>query len=71
MLTEEKMEHHIEVCLELKNQISNDPSLIKSIITGDETWVYGYDPETKVQFSQWKTANTSGPKNVIRSSQTS
>jgi len=20
----------------------------------DETWVYGYDPETRVQSSQWK-----------------
>jgi len=37
-------------------------SFIKSIITGDETLVvYGYDPETKVQSSQRKTANS--PKN--------
>ncbi|VVC27926.1 Hypothetical protein CINCED_3A016694 [Cinara cedri] len=48
LLTEEQMEHRIEVCLKLKNRISNDSSFISSIITGDETWVYGYDPETKV-----------------------
>jgi len=32
------------------------------IITGDETWVYGYDPETKRQPSQWKSAESPGPK---------
>jgi len=62
LLTEEQMEHRIEVCLELKNRVFNDPRFIKSIVTGDETWVYGYDPETKVQSSQWKTANSLRPK---------
>ncbi|KAL4083381.1 hypothetical protein QTP88_028705 [Uroleucon formosanum] len=50
LLTEEQIEHRIEVYLDLKKRVSNDPSFIKSIITGDETWVYGYDPETKVKF---------------------
>jgi hypothetical protein len=26
------------------------------VITGDETWVYQYDPETKRQSAHWKTA---------------
>jgi len=26
---------------------------VKNIITGNETWVYGYDVETKMQSSQW------------------
>ena len=34
LLTEEQMEHRIEVCKELRNRVSNDPSFIKSIITG-------------------------------------
>ena len=28
--------------------------MLKKIITDDETWVYGYDIETRVQSSQWK-----------------
>ncbi|XP_025421236.1 protein GVQW3-like [Sipha flava] len=64
LLTEEQMEHRIEVCLDLKNRVSNDPSFIKSIITGDEIWVYGYDPEIKVQSSQWKTTNSPRPKKM-------
>jgi len=52
LVTNEQMEHRISVCLDLKNRISNDSSFTESIITGDETWVYGYDSETKVQSSQ-------------------
>jgi len=33
-----------------------------SVITGDESWVYGYDPETKQMSSEWKTASSPGPK---------
>ncbi|PNF17559.1 hypothetical protein B7P43_G15559 [Cryptotermes secundus] len=28
------------------------PEFLKTVITGDESWLYGYDPETKVQASQ-------------------
>jgi hypothetical protein len=31
----------------------------KDIITGAETWVYGYDVETKAQSSQWVSATSS------------
>ena len=34
------------------------------VITGDETWVYQYDPETKPQNAQWKTANSPRPKKL-------
>ena len=29
------------------NCANQDSQFLKKIITGDETWVYGYDPETK------------------------
>ena len=31
------------------------------IITGDKTWVYQYDPETKQQSKQWLPRGSSGP----------
>ena len=34
----------------------------KNVITGDETWVYGYDVETKVQSSQWVGKSSPRPK---------
>jgi len=33
--------------LDLKENAANDPSLLSNVITGDETWVYAYNPETK------------------------
>jgi hypothetical protein len=45
------------VCLELREKANEDPTFISRIIlvTGDESWIYGYDPETKQQSSQWKS----------------
>ena len=41
-----------------KQQARDDPNFISNIITGDETWVYDYDPETKQRVSQWKSPNS-------------
>jgi hypothetical protein len=39
-----------------------EPHFMSCIITGDETWVYRYDPETKLQSSQWQSPSSSHPK---------
>ena len=36
-----------------------DPNFLSRVITGDESWLYNYDPETKQQSSQWKTSSSS------------
>jgi len=36
----------------------NDPNFLKSIVTGDETWCFQYDPETKRQSAEWKSKNS-------------
>ena len=41
---------------------NDDPDLFKKIMTGNESWVYGYDIETKAQSSQWKRPEKSRPK---------
>jgi hypothetical protein len=33
-------------------QRANDENLLKNVITGGETWVYGYDVETRQQPSR-------------------
>jgi hypothetical protein len=35
---------------------------LSRVITGDESWIYGHDPESKQQFSQWKNLSSSRPK---------
>jgi len=48
--------------MELKQQARDDLNFISNIITGDETGVYVYDPDTKQQSSQWKSPNSPRPK---------
>ena len=48
----------MSICTGLRDRAQNDPNFMSSIITGDESWVYRYDPETKQISSQWKTASS-------------
>ena len=41
---------------------NDDPDLLKEVITGNESWVHGYDIETKAQSSQWKHPEESRSK---------
>jgi transposase len=52
LLTEEQKENRVTVNQELLDRSNTDEKKKKNVITGDETWVYGYDVETKVQSSQ-------------------
>jgi len=52
LLSDDRKAHCISVCRELKQQARDDPNFISSIITGEETWVYGCDSETKQQLLQ-------------------
>jgi len=45
----------VNISLELRDRAASDSSFLGNVIMGDETWVYGYDPETRVQSSQWKS----------------
>jgi [histone H3]-lysine36 N-dimethyltransferase SETMAR len=62
LMSEDQKAHRLEVCQELLEMASSDENFLKSIITGDESWVYGYDVETKVQSSQWKSKISPRPK---------
>jgi histone-lysine N-methyltransferase SETMAR len=62
LLSNDQKEHRVAVCRELRDQARDDPNFISKVITGDESWVYGYDPETKQQSSQWKSPNSPRPK---------
>ncbi|VVC36211.1 Transposase, type 1 [Cinara cedri] len=46
----------------LKTAYKGDALGKTQVITGDESWCYGYDPETKQQSSQWKTPASPRPK---------
>jgi hypothetical protein len=35
--------------------VDPDPDILNTIITGDVTWSYFYNPQTKQQSSKWKS----------------
>ena len=46
----------------MEKRVAPDSKFLNTVITGDESWVYGYDPETKAQSSQWKHSSSPRPK---------
>jgi len=46
LLSVDQKQQRLDVCLDLKENAAYDPSFLSNVITGDETRVYGYDPET-------------------------
>ena len=62
ILTNEQKETRRNVCLGLLERMENDKIFFKHVITGDETWIFEYDPDTKRQSSEWHTRNSPRPK---------
>ncbi|CAK9816200.1 Mariner Mos1 transposase [Anthophora plagiata] len=52
-------ERRVNIC---KEMISDYEPVMKSIITGDETWIYAYDPETVDQSSEYRAKGEERPK---------
>ena len=67
LLSREQKEFCAAVAQDLLETTNNDPDFLKKVITGDESWVYGYDLETKAQSSQWKSPESPRPKKVRQS----
>jgi hypothetical protein len=64
LLTPEQKEHCFTVCQDLRERAADDASFTSRIMTGDESWVYRYDPETKRQSSQWNSPSSLQLKKV-------
>ena len=51
LLSEDPRASCLDVCREKKDQLKTNPDFLSKMITGDESWCCGYDPETKQQSS--------------------
>ena len=60
--SDDQNKHRVRVCEDMLEWIGADPDFLGRIITGDESWVFQYDPETKRQSQQWTTPNSPWPK---------
>ena len=52
ILTADQKHQKVNICTQLRQLASDDEIFLSRVITGDDSWVYGYDPETKQQSSQ-------------------
>jgi hypothetical protein len=43
----EQKQLRLEVAQDMLDSANSDPEFLYIVTTGDESWVYGYDPETK------------------------
>lgn len=62
LLTFEQKNLRLEIAQDMLETVNGDPDFMNTVITGDESWVYGYDPETKRQSTQWKHPSSPRPK---------
>ena len=52
------------MCLDLLDRLEREPEFFSRVITGDESWILEYEPETKRQSREWNTANSPRPRNA-------
>jgi hypothetical protein len=47
ILTADQKQQPVNFCEELYQIAIDDANFLSLVITGDESWIYGYDPQTK------------------------
>jgi len=62
LLSEEQKQQRATVCQDIIERLEDDPDLLGRVITGAESWIFDYDPETKRQSLQWKCPASPRPK---------
>lgn len=54
--------NRVKVAEDMLERVNSDPTFIKRIVTGDETWVYEFDMQTSQQASEWRLPTEPKPK---------
>jgi hypothetical protein len=62
-LTPEERDDRITSVQDIIVMVDADKNFLNKIITGDETWCFAYDPETKRPSSEW-VGETTRPKKL-------
>jgi histone-lysine N-methyltransferase SETMAR len=71
-LTIAQKEARVDWCKEMLQKYNHGASnAVYNICTGDESWIYAYEPETKQQSTVWAFQDESNPTKVVRARSTS
>jgi len=55
----------VQVCQDILEQLETEPNFLKWVVTGDESWIFKYNPLTKRQSLEWKSALSPRPKKAM------
>ena len=64
LLNFDQKQHRINIAKKLLDSVGDDPNLLQRVITGDESWVYGYDVETKASIPMEAAARAKTEKSA-------
>jgi hypothetical protein len=53
-LTAQHKQQRVDVATRFLQHHEEDPGILEQIVTGDETWVHHYEPDSKRQSMEWK-----------------
>jgi hypothetical protein len=56
----------VNVYEKLRQISANDAIFLPRVITGDESWIYGYDLESEQQSFRWKNLNSPRAKKEVQ-----
>ena len=57
-LTEDHKTERVRCCTQLLEHHQEYPTFLERIITGDETWVYHFEPKSKRRSMEWRHPNS-------------
>jgi len=66
VLTDKQKQGRVDCCNDWIES-AQDPHFRERVITGDEAWIYEYDPETKRQSEEWKHPGSPRTKKAPKS----
>jgi len=61
-LTEQQQDARLNICADLLEQVAAGSELMDRVISGDESWFFQYDPETKFKSLEWHSKGLPRPK---------
>ena len=61
LLMNDQKQNRVDMSQELVDRANDDDNFLKNIIKRGETWVHGYNVETKLQSSQWVSKTSPRP----------
>ena len=62
LLKDGQKENRVQVCQDILKQLEITPDLLSRVVTSDESGIFEYDPLTKRQSLEWKSASSPRPK---------